>query len=164
MEFLSLSHRRSSSRNIPQMMSEGNVCHSQAKNRTAGAKETVLIALNWYDGLLPEIIRNHLLLTMTVFYYVKLLGSHQYLTVSSIVHSWLEKRWHLLMQGNRYNILYLCYSSTWLLGTLRSGNVTATRTTKKIGLVGKTTALHLHHTFLYINYLHFCMTEKVKYR
>ena len=53
------------------------------------------------------------------------------------------------MQGNRYNILYLCYSSTWLLGTLRSGNVTATRTTKKIGLVGKTTALHLRHTFLY---------------
>ena len=34
------------------------------------------------------------------------------------------------MQGNRYNILYLSYSSTWLLGTLRSGNVTATRTTK----------------------------------
>ena len=86
---------------------------------------------------------------MTVFYYVKFLGSPQYLTVSSIVHSWLEKRWHLLMQGNRYNILYLCYSSTWLLGTLRSGNLTATRTTKNIGLVGKTTALHLHHSFLY---------------
>ena len=121
MEFLSLSYRHSSSRNIPQRRwARGNVCHSQAKSRTAGAKEAVLIALNKYDGLLAWFIHNHLFLTMTVFYYVILLGSHQYLTVSSTVHSWLGKRWHLLTQGNRYNIVYLCYSSTRLSGTLRS--------------------------------------------
>ena len=38
------------------------------------------------------------------------------------------------------------------LGTLRSNDVTAMKTSKKtIGLISKTTTLHLHPTFLYIS-------------
>ena len=39
-----------------------------------------------------------------------------------------------------------------IMGTLRSDDVTATRTSKTtIDLVGKTTTLHVHLTFLYIS-------------
>ena len=55
-----------------------------------------------------------------------------------------------------YTLIYFKLSSvcpkTWLLGTLRSNGADGNENVKKtIGLISKTTTLHVHHAFLYIS-------------
>ena len=87
--------------------------------------------------------------------------------------SWTSKQWCLSLPWIKlntrrnlakfYNVFFtrsvvLCQNS-WpcccyglIKGTLRSNDTDATRTSKTICLISKTTTSHVHHTFLYISF------------
>ena len=64
---------------------------------------------------------------------------------------------HLNKQGRLVYKKYSIPLAKQMLGTLRSTDVTATRTQKEKRFISKTTTLHVHHTFLYISlrFLHY---------
>ena len=72
---------------------------------------------------------------------------------------WLQK-WFTVgwICSNPWCILFVEWQPSWscsrnTIGTLRSNDADDNENVKKtIGLISKTTTLHMHHTFLYISY------------
>ena len=87
--------------------------------------------------------------------------------------SWTSKQWCLSMPWIKlnttrtlaefYNVFstrsvvlcqnsWPCWCNGLIKGTLRSNNMDATRTSKTMCFISKTTTSHVHHTFLYISF------------
>ena len=67
-----------------------------------------------------------------------------------------------LPNTGRANANFKCLSNYYaLLGTLRSNDADGDENVQKtIGFISKTTALHVHHTFLYISFPFFARVRR----